>query len=156
MAGYIQYFLISAMAFLGLYCGLAVGKMAPEELQPGRQYLVWLMHALFAAILGIFLYLNPSVLFFTAIPVVIILFSLSRRRETLYYHSLPLMMMLSYQYNGFTLIAPLIFLYGFPLASIYLADNPKESLRSAARSILVKYSGFLAISLCFAAMMAFI
>jgi hypothetical protein len=144
-----QYLILSVLVFLGAFCGLAVGKIAQEELEPGRAYLKWLMHIIFVAVLAIFLYLNQSIAFLLTIPVIIILFSFSKRYETLWYYALAPIMFISYNYNGFSIIAPLIFLYGFPLGSLLLSENTKGSWKKILSLIILRYGWFLLLSICF-------
>jgi hypothetical protein len=143
------YLTISALSFLGLYCGLLTGYFAKEELEPGRLYLNRLYYIILATILAAFLFLNQSIVFFLGVPLLLILFSLPKHRETLYYYAVGMLLGLSYLYNGFIIIASLTFLLGFPLGSIYLLDNIEEKTKQVAKGLLVKYSPYLLITLAF-------
>jgi hypothetical protein len=145
----LEYTIISLIAFLGLYCGLLVGYSAREELIPGREHLNRLLHFLFAAIVVVFLYLNKSIIFFIAIPALIILFSFSKVKETLYYYTLAVILGLSYLYNGFLTMSTLIFLYGFPLGSLHLADRQKMTLVLSAKDLAKAHGGFIIIQVAF-------
>lgn len=137
------YLVILVLAFLGLYVGLFVSYFCKEELKPGLNYLNWLRHLIFIAILIIFFVKNPSWLFVILISVIIIIFSLSKNRETLYYYALAIVFFLSWRYNGFAMIAPLIFLYGFPLGSMHLYYNIKEKKKQVILKLFYRYVGFL-------------
>jgi len=139
----LTYLLLLVLAFLGLFIGLLVGYFCKEELKPGMNYLNWLRHLLFIAILIIFFVKNPSWLFVILIAVIIILFSLSKNRETLYYYVLAVIFFLSWRYNGFAMMAPLIFLYGFPLGSMHLYYNIKEKKKQVILKLFYRYAGFL-------------
>jgi hypothetical protein len=131
------------LAFLGLYAGLLVAYFCKEELKPGMKYLNWLGHIIFITILAIFFVKNPSWLFFILVAAIIILFSLSKNRETLYYYALAVIFFLSWRYNGFTMMAPLIFLYGFPLGSMHLYYNIKAKKKQVILKLFYRYAGFL-------------
>lgn len=139
----LTYLIILALAFLGLYAGLIIAYFCKEELKPGTSYLNWLRHLIFVTILIIFFVKNPSWLFVIIVAAIIILFSLSKNRETLYYYALAVIFFLSWRYNGFTMIAPLIFLYGFPLGSMHLYYHIKEKKKQVALKLFYRYVGFL-------------
>ena len=146
------YLLILLIIFLGLYMGLIVGYFAEEELQPGKKYLNLLRHALFIAILVIFFVKNPSWLFIISVALIVIIFSFSKLREILYYYSLALIVFMSWKFNGFSLIAPLAFLYGFPTGSIYLFNHlkQKKNKKMIVLGILRQYAGFLVVGVLLA------
>jgi len=137
------YLILLLLVFLGVFVGLLIGFLADEELKPGRKYFDWLRHGVFIAILIIFFFNNPSWLLILIIALLIIAFSFSRHRETLYYYALAVIFFLSARYNGFTFIAPLIFLYGLPLGSIYLYNHIKERKPRIILHLFYKYAGFL-------------
>ena len=141
------YLIILIIAFLGLYLGLIIGYMAEEELKPGRKYFVAMKHLLFLVVLALFFIKNPSTIFIIFIALLIIIFSFSKHRETLYYYALAVIFFISWQFNGFTLIAPMIFLYGFPIGSIYLFNHlkDKKNKKKIAIGMLKQYVGFLIV-----------
>lgn len=137
------YLLLLVLVFLGLFAGLLVGYLCQEELKPGMKYFNWLRHLIFITILIIFFIKNPSWLFMILVAVIIILFSLNKNRETLYYYALALIFFLSWRYNGFNLVSPLIFIYGFPLGSMHLYYNIKEKKKQVILKLFYRYVGFL-------------
>ena len=137
------YLILLIVAFLGLFLGLLIGYMTKEELEPGRKYFNIFRHALFISILIVFFAKNPSTIFFIFIAALIIIFSFSKHRETLYYYALAVIFFISWRFNGFTLLAPLIFLYGFPIGSIYLSSHLKQKKKKIILDMLYDYSGFL-------------
>ncbi|KYK26065.1 hypothetical protein AYK26_01300 [Euryarchaeota archaeon SM23-78] len=143
----LTYLIILLIIFLGLYIGLLVGYLAQEELKPGKNYLNLLRHLLFIAIIVIFFVKNWSVLFVIMIAALIIIFSFSRYRETLYYYALAVIFFLAWHFNGITLIALLIFLYGFPVGSIYLCDHikDKKNIKKIVLGMLYDYVGFFGL-----------
>lgn len=154
--------LLLLVVFSGLLIGLIIGWLAEEELKPGMPYLEWLGRLLLLAIVIIFFYYNTSFLFILLISLILIVFSFSRERETLYYSATAIILCLSWMYNGFFIIAPLVFLYGFPLGSIHYyayhthynstADRSKKKRKSLMRmiiSLLLRYLPFLLLGLIF-------
>jgi len=141
------YLALLAITFLGLFTGLLIGYFTEEELKPGMKYFNIFRHLLFVAILVIFFVNNPSMPFIIFIALLIILYSLSSYRETLYYYSLAVIFFIAWRFNGFALIAPLIFLYGFPLGTIYLQEhiNIKKKKKKIILGALRRYIGFLAV-----------
>jgi hypothetical protein len=135
----LTYLVLLVIVFLGLFIGLLIGYLCEEELKPGMKYLELLRHLLFIAILV----KNPSLLFILLIALLIIAFSFSRHRETLYYYALAVIFFLSWRYNGLVILAPLIFLYSFPLGSIYLYNHIKENKKQVILGMFYKYAGFL-------------
>ncbi|MBW2990888.1 hypothetical protein KY348_04230 [Candidatus Woesearchaeota archaeon] len=143
----LTYLVLIIIVFLGLFIGLLIGYSVQEELKPGLKYFNILRHLLFIAILIVFFVKNPSIPFILLIALLIIAFSFSRYRETLYYYALAVIFFLSWLYNGFTLLAPLIFLYGFPVGSIYLYHHIKEKnkKKKIILGLLKQYAGFLIV-----------
>ena len=122
----LTYLALLIITFLGLFIGLAIGYLAQEELKPGINYFNILRHLLFIAVLVVFFVKNPSIPFIILTAAIIIIFSFSRHRETLYYYALAVIFFISRRFNGFSLLSPLIFLYGFPVGSIYLYNHIKD------------------------------
>ena len=143
----LSYIILLIIIFFGLFIGLLIGYMAKEELKPGKKYFDILKHALFIAILVVFFVKNPSVVFIIFIAVLVIIFSFSRKWETLYYYALAVIFFLSWHYNGFALLAPLIFLYGFPIGSIYLYNHIKKKKKQVILGLLKQYVGFLVVGI---------
>lgn len=141
----IPYLIILLITFSGIFIGLLISYFTQEELKPGKNYFKILMHALFIAILILFFVKNPDYVFFIFIALLIIIYSFSNYRETLYYYTLAVIFFLSWKYNGFTLITPLIFLYSFPIGAIYLAEHSKKKKKEVILGILKQYVGFLIV-----------
>jgi len=148
----LTYFALLIIAFLGIFIGLLIGYLTKEELKPGFDYLNWLMFIILAASIVIFFAKNWSILFVMLIAAIMLAFSFSKHRETLYYYALAVIFFLSWRYNGFTLLAPLIFLYGLPLGSIYVHNHASINENKRKRAVKKKevvlgafyqYAGFL-------------
>ena len=141
--------LLLLLVFLGLFVGLVVGLMAEEELKPGMPYFEWMRRILLLIIIITFFAKNASVLFILMISLIIILFSFSKEREALYYSALCIILYLSWRYNGFAIIAPLVFLYGFPSGTIYLYQHSKEKKQKIVLGLFLKHLAFILIGLLF-------
>ena len=144
-----MFLLLSLLAFLGLFVGLAVGWLAEEELEPGVHYLEWMRRILLLTIVALFFIKNLSALFIILIALMLIFFSFSKEREAFYYSTLSIILYLSWNYNGFSVIAPLVFLYGFPAGTIYHYQYSKEKKANIALGLLLKHLAFLIIGLLF-------
>lgn len=143
----ISYFASLLVIFSGLFVGLLTGNMAKEELSAGRKYFGILRSLLFIAILVIFFAMNWSVLFVLLIALLVIAFSFSRERESLYYLSLAPVLFLAWLYNGFAILAPLAFLYGFPIGTLYLHEHIKEKPMKHIYGLLYRNSGFVVLGI---------
>jgi len=150
----ITYLILLMIIFLGLFIGLLISYMAQEELKPGREYFDILKHGLFIAILIVFFVKYPSVPLILTTAVLIILTSFSKHRETLYYYILAWIFFISWWVDyvvyervtyGFVLLAPLIFLYGFPVGTIYLYRHLKQEKKQVILGMLRQYAGFLIV-----------
>ena len=154
----LNYIVLLIIVFLGLFIGLLISYMTKEELKPGNKYFEILRHALFIAIIVIFFVKYPSIPLILITAVLIIILSFSKHRETLYYYALAWIFFISWQYDyviykgatyGFILLAPLIFLYGFPIGSIYLYNHIKE--KNKKKKIILgmfrQYVGFLIVGI---------
>lgn len=143
----LSYLALLLIVFLGVFIGLLISYMAKEELKPGAKYFNILKHAVFLAILVVFFVKNPSIMFVLVIAAIIIAFSFSKHWETLYYYALGIIFFLSWKYNGFSLLAPLMFLYGLPLGSLYLFHHIKEKKKKIILGLLRQYVGFFIVGL---------
>jgi hypothetical protein len=139
--------MLSLIVFLGVVVGCLIGYLAEEELKPGRWILDAFRHALFVIIIIVFFFNNISWMIFLLVSGMIILVSFHPKRETLYYLALAVVLFLSYRYNAFSLIAPLIFLYGLPVGSLYLVENRKKKGIKLISSLIISYFGFLALAI---------
>jgi len=141
------YFASLIIIFSGIFVGLLMGYMAKEELVPGRKYFEMLQHMIFLAILAVFFLKNWSVVFVLLIALLVIVFSFSKEREALYYLSLAPVLFFAWLYNGFAILAPLAFLYGFPIGTIYLHEHIKDKPLKHIYGIIYRYYGFLLLGI---------
>ena len=145
----LYYLIISFLSFTGIILGLIIGYASKEELNPGKKYLQAIKSIIYASAIIIFFLKNPSAAFIVSVALLIILFSLSKQRETLHYYAFPVMMLISWAYKGLGLIAILAFLYGLPLGSLYLQKNIKfsKNKNKMLKGLLKQHSGYLIITL---------
>ncbi|MBU1199113.1 MAG: hypothetical protein KKF46_03755 [Nanoarchaeota archaeon] len=145
----LKYFILLILAFLGVFAGLLISYFAKEELKAGKIYFNIFRHILFVVILVLFFLKNWSILLVLVVALLIIIFSFSKYRETLYYYALAVVFFLSWKYNGFALIAPLIFLYGLPIGGIYLQDHFKDikKVKKIIGGLFKQYIGFFIVGL---------
>jgi hypothetical protein len=151
MLAFSNYLLITIITFLGIPTGMIVSYFAEEELEPGLKYFKAMKYALYAIILLLSLlsFFSKSHSWLAAVIVagMILLLSLHKEREVLLYVGLAAILSLSWIYGGLAIIAPLIFLYGFPLGSIYLWKNKRKGWKTLVTGSLAKHSGFLVLGI---------
>ena len=125
---YLNYFLASIIAYLGLLIGIILIRLAPEEQRPGKKYFVLLKKILFFLILVflLFFYKINIILSLALLVIVIALMSnkkINLRKSALVYFLLGIIFYLSYFseiIDLFVMESVLIFLYGIPAASLDL------------------------------------
>ena len=120
-----SYFLVSLAVFSGLIFGIIVSFIAKDELKQGKPYFIVLQNLLVALALGVLFYFYKLDLYFVVVAVLLIFFSLflvnSIKKSYIIY---PLLAIFFYASSGiilfFVLESVLIFLYGFPTASLLI------------------------------------
>lgn len=126
MLTYLNYFLASIIAYLGLLLGVILIKFAPEEQKPGKQYFILLKKILFILILASFLFFY-KINFILSIMILIIVLIISKKtnlsKSHLIYFILGIIFYFSYFskiFDLFIIESILMFLYGIPTASLIL------------------------------------
>jgi hypothetical protein len=125
---YLNYFLASIIAYLGLLIGLILIRLAPEEQRPGKKYFILLKKILFFLILVflLFFYKINTILSLALLIIVIVLMlnkKINLRKSAFVYFLLGTIFYLSYFseiIDLFVMESVLIFLYGIPDASLSL------------------------------------
>ncbi len=124
---FINYFFASIISFLGLFIGIMLVKIAPEEQKPLKKYFS-LLRKIFLLLIFIFLalyYFNNG--FYTAILIAYFLFLLFieykisdlMKKSIFIYSALGILFYLSFSNtNLFAVESSLILLYGLPTASL--------------------------------------
>ena len=132
---FLDYFLASAVSYLGLLAGILLVKIAPEEQKPLRKYFEWLrkMILLLIFLFLIFYYSNNSIYIATLlIYFIFIVFieyklrSLSKKSIIIYTALGIIFYISSKNPNLFVLESSLIFLHGMPAASLMFSKKEKN------------------------------
>ena len=123
---YLNYFLASIIAYLGLLLGIILIKLAPEEQKPGMKYFILLKKLLFfVALVAILFFYKVNIIFTTVLLLFVIILMLNKKinlnKSGLVYFFLGILFYLSSKIlNLFVIESVLIFLYGIPNASLIL------------------------------------
>lgn len=136
----IAYVLTAVIVYLGLPAGMIIGRLAEEELKPGKKYITFVQDILLAAVVLAFLYYavaNLVAAALIAIAVFCVMYFFRRIRSYIIYPILGLLFYFSADI-GFLLLSSLIFLYGIPTGSLELKTWKKQ---------LFQNIGFLVVAL---------
>ena len=134
MLTYLNYFLASIIAYLGLLLGVILIKFAPEEQKPGKQYFILLKKILFFLILFfLMLFYKVNTILTVILLFFVIILMLNKKinlnKLGLIYFFLGVVFYLSYFikiFNLFTIETVLIFLFGIPTSSLILKLKKKN------------------------------
>jgi len=127
---YLNYFLASIIAYLGLLLGITLIKMAPEEQKPGKKYFILIKKIiLFLIIASFFVYLKINLIILSLLLLFTLILFANRKitleSTLLVYLMLGLFFSLSSKiFDLFIIESTLIFLYGISTASF--AFNPRK------------------------------
>ena len=132
---FLDYFLASAVSYLGLLAGILLVKIAPEEQKPLRKYFEWLrkLILLLVFLFLIFYYSNsPAYIIALLIYLVFIIFVEYKsgnllKKSIIIYTTLGIIFYLSSKNpNLFAIESSLIFLHGMPAASLMFSKKEKN------------------------------
>ena len=146
----INYFLVSFLAYSGLFIGMSLAFIAKEEIKPGRKYFVFLKKMVLSLVI-VFLFVLHKLDYIIVLPalaIVLVYFYKVRvnkgfNEDFLIYLILGAIFYSSYKNtNLFVIESSLMFLYGFPTGTL-LVD-----FKSKWRSVfeILKSVGFLFVS----------
>ncbi|MBT7903580.1 hypothetical protein HN587_06980 [Candidatus Woesearchaeota archaeon] len=153
MIGLATYYFVALIVFLGIYCGVALGKIAKEELDPGKKYIEMFQAALLSAIVCSTSYFFGLHWMFG----LLVFFPLAFGADYLVRN--PLVIQLTYVLLGFLLfastsstkfflvISSLIFLFGLPTGSLYVQRHPTQSTNVIVSDMAVSYSVFFVVAI---------
>jgi hypothetical protein len=125
----ITYFLASIIAYMGLFLGMLLIKLAPEEQKPGIKYFIFIKKVLFFLIMLFLLYFYRihyllSILLLIIISILMLTGKMKLNASAVIYFLFGVIFYLSYkQQDLFVIESVLIFLYGIPNASLMLKKN---------------------------------
>lgn len=153
----IQYMAIALTAFLGVYAGLILSYIAPEELKAGKKYLMYLRDAVL--LLTIFLIIARYSSYYLAIPTLLLMFpSIMFYRDHKNFDKfthilLAAALILSAQFD-FALFATLIFIYGAIISILFISQFEKKDKIAKKFSFIFfevnrRYSWFLYVVIVF-------
>jgi len=124
----LSYFLTAIVSFLGLFVGMALGKIAEEELKDGKKYFILMQRLILLISLG-------TILYFYKVPAIIIIAALwilsnlmfKRNIATPYYYlGLGIIYWLSAKEQTWHLLeSSLIFLYGAFTGTVLFYEKRK-------------------------------
>jgi hypothetical protein len=121
------------IAYLGLYVGIFLGWLSPEEMKPGKKYFEILQRTLFALIGGVFLYLFTGSLIVALISVLLVFFPF-------HLFAIYLLFPLLFYYAPNIGLLALFFLYGLPAGSGMVkpyVDSKNKNSRSLLQLMLI-------------------
>jgi len=126
------YFLISIITFFGLIFGIIITSIAKDELRQGKNYFIALQNVIISLSAGILAYFYKIDLYFVVILTLLVFFLLylpkSIRKSYIFYPLLAIILYISSGVASFFIAeSTLIFLYGFPTASL-LVKKKKDIL----------------------------
>ena len=149
----LTYVLTLICVFLGVYVGALLAFIAPEELKPGRNYFRAFENTLLVFIILILLYAYGAHL------AVLILLGIALSIFLYYTTSTILVNQVAYLLLGivfyfslkttdlFITISAMIFLYGLPLGSLYVAQVTKKSKKTILTDLLLNFGFFVVVAL---------
>jgi len=139
-----QYILVSLISAFGLAVGLIAGRIAEEELKPGKKYFVLAQNFILALILFVLLFFYKIDAIISIVLAAVFLFLLIKLKELknnyLIYALLGGVFFISSKNESFIYQSSLIFLYGFPTAALAYKKKHKALLLQA---IIFVISAFL-------------
>jgi len=149
----ISYIVTTVFAFFGVYVGALLAFIAPEEIRPGKMYFKALMNTLLVFMILILLKAYGANLF------VLIFLGISFSVTLYYTHLISPINQVAYFLLGiafffstkteelFILISSMIFIYGMPLGSLYVARRMKKSKKTLLADVFLNFSFFMVVAL---------
>ncbi len=145
----LNYSLTLIVCFLGLFFGVILAFSAKEELKPGKKYFVLMQKIILLIILIALLKMfNVNVYMkLFAYAVLILLMEINIKKEIIYFLLGFVFFFSSKNTNTFLLVASLIFLYGFPIGSVFASKLIKNNIFFVFKKIFFSYFWFLLVAL---------
>lgn len=142
----LNFALILAFAFSGLFAGAFLAYNSPEEMKTGRKHFP-LMQKIILVVIS--LIAIKSLEFTTAISLVlyaaaILFFSLVKAKTTYTYPLLGLVLTYFYTEPVFLSLTALAFLYGFPSGSLFVTESKNNRAKTLAKMALANSLFFVA------------
>jgi hypothetical protein len=149
----ITYVLTLIFAFMGVYVGALLAFIAPEELKPGKAYFRAFANTVLVFLILVLLYAYGANLFVLILLGVASSVFLYFTNETtpinqLAYFLLGIAFYFSAKSSDLLIVtATLIFLYGMPLGSLYVARRMKKSRKALLSDVLLNFGFFVIVAL---------
>jgi hypothetical protein len=139
--------------FLGVYVGALLAFISPEELKPGKSYFKAFENTLLVFILLILLYAYDAhigVLILLGVAASIFLYYTTETTpmNQIAYFLLGIVFFFSTKTTDlFIVISAMIFLYGLPLGSLYVARRLKKSKKTILTDLLLNFGFFVIVAM---------
>ncbi len=149
----LTYILTSIFTFLGVYVGALLAFIAPEELKPGMNYFRAVENTLLVFIVLILLYAYGAhllVLVLLGISASIFLYYTKERtpvNQIAYFLLGIAFFFATRSIDLFITISSMIFIYGLPLGSIFVARRIKKSKKTVLTDVLLNFGFFVIVAL---------
>jgi hypothetical protein len=117
----INYILSALIVSFGIFCGVILGRIAKEELKPGKKYLIFLQYAIIAVMLVLMVYFrfNVDIVFLFVAALFFVIYRTRFKKQIMPEIYVLFALIFSNAVNGFFIsVSALIFLYGFPTGSL--------------------------------------
>lgn len=147
------YLVVLIVSFLGVYAGAILGFLAPKELKPGKNYFVGMMNTILVFAVVLLLYAYGAPLLLLALLGILLAVCLYMMTESTPINQIAFFLLGIALYFStkstdlFVGIAILIFLYGMPMGSLYVARHIKQSKSVLLSDILLKYFFYILVAI---------
>ncbi len=139
---YLNYTIVSIISFLGLFVGMLLAFVSPEEMKPGEKYFKIMKGILFIVIGVVMVYLtwyNNLLFFITAI--VFLVFYIKFLDSHWLYLALGIYIGLGFHIQKFFIvIACLVFICGLPIGSLFVSGSKSKKKFDIIKEGLFKHA----------------
>ncbi len=149
----LTYGLTLLFSFLGVYVGALLAFISPEELKPGMGYFRALMNTVLVFIFLILLYAyGAHVAILILLGVVASIFLYYTTESTPVNQIAYFLLGIAFFFSAksvdlFIVISSMIFIYGLPLGSLFVARKLKKSKRTILTDVLLNFGFYVIIAL---------
>ncbi len=140
--GYLNYAIVSLISFLGLFVGMVLAFVSPEEMKPGEKYFKIIKGLAFIVMAVIIVYLTwyHNILFFITI-IVFLVFYLKFLDSHWFYLALGIYMGLGFRMEKFFIVvACLVFICGLPTGSLFVYKSKSKKKFDIVKDALLKHT----------------
>ncbi len=146
----LSYLLSLIISFCGLFVGIALAYIAPEEIRPGEKYFIAIQNLVLTTTILVFVYyITPNLLLTVLISILTFLFLFYRKLSTkaIYLFLGILFFFSSKNQSIFLLESTLIFFYGFPTGTLFAKRLIKKPKLEVVKKLFLSYCLFLLVCL---------